>query len=348
MSGGINVKSAPRAPASSGIPLPHSLLTSSPKAEARRRGSELPRPTSQTPKHTPTHTPTHSPSLSPRRTSIPGPRAQNLTRDAPPKGHLFKRTGALPAPQVSRSAYSSPLTQRRLLPPHSKDTLDLGKTPLAPSYFPHDGNCNRNTFTNKNQTCDTSNLRPPPLLFRRAENSNASEDVSQRGAPENHPVPLNNSNLRPLPVQNSYSDATRGQSESASQSDEEMDSPEDSSPISSPGVVPLPPIVFTLPKMAVSTLDESTVKEAACTETHSPKVNMATVAPFSYRQVVTHPHTHTLCVFWRGADCVFFTFSLLTLYIVLSYTQTVVWEKNKERVNLIFRVKKKLCVRCCV
>ncbi|KAM9350602.1 neuron navigator 1 [Symphorus nematophorus] len=293
MSGGVNVKSAPRAPSSSGIPLPHSLLPTSPKADTRRRASDLPRPSTHTPKQTPTHTPTHSPSLCPRSSSIPALSFRDPTRDPGLKSQLFKRSGALPAPQVSRSAYSSPLTQRRVtLPPHSKDTLDLGKhTPLhVPSQFPHDGNRNRHTFTNKNQTWTTSNLRPP-LQFRRGDNSNtvskATSDVTpQREDPENHPAQsamLNNGNLRTPVAQMSYKPAITGRSDSTSQSDEEMGTPEDSSPASSPGPLPLPPIVFTMPAMSKATVDlhdQSLDKED---ETHTPRVNMATVAPFSYR-----------------------------------------------------------------
>ncbi|XP_076598272.1 neuron navigator 1 isoform X3 [Chaetodon auriga] len=294
MSGGVNVKAAPRAPPSSGIPLPHSMLPSSPKADTRRRTSDLPRPSTQTPKHTPTHTPTHSPSLCPRSSSIPGPSSRDPTRDPSLKGQLFKRTGALPAPQVSRSAYSSPLTQRRMPPPHSKDTLDLGK-PAPPHVPSHDGNRNRNTFINKNQTWGTSNLRPP-LQFRRGDNSNtvsqATREVVPQGEeepPGNHPdqsTMLNNSNLCPSLAPTNYKHAFRGCSGSTSQSDEEMGTPEDSSPASSPGPLPLPPISFTMPvmsKVAVDMQDQSLDKEAAFTEAHTPRVNMATVAPFSYR-----------------------------------------------------------------
>ncbi|XP_044065649.1 neuron navigator 1-like isoform X3 [Siniperca chuatsi] len=297
MSGGVNVKSAPGAPPSSGIPLPHSLLPSSPKADTRRRATDLPRPSTQTPKDTPTHTPTHSPSLCPRSSSIPGPSTRDPTRYPGLKSQLCKRMGALPAPQVSRSAYSSPLTQRRVLPPHSKDTLDLGKPapPHIPSQFPHDGNRNRNTFTNKNQTWGTSNLHPP-LQFRRGDNSNtvfqaASEVMPQRAEepPENHPAQstmLNSGNLCPSLAQMSYEHAIRGRSDSTSQSDEEMGTPEDCSPASSPDPLSLPPIIFTVPvmsKVAVDMQNQSLDMEAASTETHTPRVNMATVAPFSYR-----------------------------------------------------------------
>lgn len=256
MSAGLNVKSGPRGAASSGIPLPHSLLTSSPKTEPRRRGSDLPR---LTPKHTPTHSPTHSPSFRPRGSSTQGPRPQ-----ASPKGQLLhKRTGALPAPEASLS----PLAQRRapLTPPHLKDTLDVGTMALAPAGLTHDGN--RNTFTNQNQN---ASLRLP-LHCRRGTGGGK---VGGGGESHGHPLQVNNSNLQLPPIRSGCGHGVRGQSESASQSDEEMGSAEDSSPTSTPAVLPLPSIMVA-PPAAEQTVDQ---------ELHSPRVNMATVAPFSYRQ----------------------------------------------------------------
>ncbi|XP_032376599.1 neuron navigator 1 isoform X2 [Etheostoma spectabile] len=293
MSVGVNLKSPLRAPPSSGIPLPHSLLPPSHKADTLHGARDLPKPSIQTPKHTPTHTPTHtprhSPLLCPRTSSIPGPSSRAPKRDTGLKSHLFQRMGALPAPQVSRSAYSSPITQRRVPMPHSKDTLDLGKPapPHVRTQFPHDGNRNRNTLTNKNQTWGTSNLRPP-LQFRKGDNSNSVFMPQQEEEPpENHPAQStmpNNVNLRPSFAQMSYEHTIRGRSDSTSQSDEEMGTPEDSSPAYSPCPLPLPPITFSMPvmsKVAVNMLDQSLDKES--TERHIPRVNMATVAPFSYR-----------------------------------------------------------------
>lgn len=237
MSAGLNVKSGARGSAHSGIPLPHSLPTSSPKTESRRRGSDLPR-----------LTPTHSPSLGPRGSSTQGPCSQ-----ASPRGHLLlKRTGAL-------SAQSSPLGQRRA--PHLKDTLDKGTTALAPACQTHDGN--RNTFTNQNQN---GRLRLPLQFRRRAAGGRGAGGAETQG----HPLRVSNCNLQLPPV----GSGVRGRSESASQSDEEMGSAEDGSPSSAPAVLPLPSMVFATPA-AAQTLDQ---------ELHSPRVNMATVAPFSYRQ----------------------------------------------------------------
>lgn len=289
MSGGVNVKSVPRGPPSSGIPLPRSLLPSSPKTEPRRRASDLPKPSKQTPKHTPANTPAHSPSLCPRNSSIPGPSSTDALRDACLKSQLFQRTGALPIPQVSRSAYSSPLTQRRVHLPHSKDTLDLGKSQIL-SQLPQDGNRNRSTFANENQAYGAGNLRPP-LSFSRGDNSNivtqATADAipgRKEEPPKNHPaksVILSNCNIRPTLLY-SNQHTIRDHSDSGSQSDEEMGTPEDSSPASSPLPLPLPAITFTMPvtsKQVVDTQD----REATSEETHIPRVNMAAVAPFSHR-----------------------------------------------------------------
>ncbi|KAM6976889.1 uncharacterized protein FYW47_001722, partial [Aplochiton taeniatus] len=180
MSGGVNVKSAPRAPVSTGIPLPRSLLPSSPKAEPHRQASGLPRPSRQAAKHTAAHTPTqtlaHSPKASPRRSALPAPPSRDLLRDATLRNQLLQRVGAPPIPQVSRSAYSSPQTQRKE-PPRSRDTLDLDQP--AAAYVPpythasQNGNRNRNAFTNRNQHWGASNLRPlPELQTGRGDNSN--------------------------------------------------------------------------------------------------------------------------------------------------------------------------------
>ncbi|XP_041860406.1 neuron navigator 1-like isoform X2 [Melanotaenia boesemani] len=293
MSGGVNLKSAPRGTSSSGIPLPRNLLPTSPKTGRPRQASDLHKPLTLTPKPTPTHTPSHSPVLCPRNSSIPGPSSKGLVRDTSLKGQFFQRTGALPVPQVSRSAYSSPMTQRRLPPPHSKDTLDLRKATAAyiPSQFPHNGNYNRSTFTNKNQAWGASNLHPPPH-FRRGGNSNtvaqeANDSIPTRAGrpPENH-LPqsptVNNSNIYPTVLQSSYENAIRTHNDSASQSDEDMGTPEDSSPASSPDPPPLPFIAFTTPVIAsIKTQDQNLHKEGA--DMCIPRVNMATVAPFSYR-----------------------------------------------------------------
>lgn len=281
MSGGVNVKSAPHGPSSSGIPIPCNLMTSSPKPDPRRQARSLPRTSINTPKHTPTH----SPLLHPRNTNIPGPSSREHLRDAGQKNQLFQRTGAFNIPRVSRSAYSSPLTQRREAPPHSKDTLDLGRTGSAhiSSQFSHDKNCNRSIVANNNQAWRASNLRPN-LYFRGCENSNnptqkMSEVLPTRGGadpPENHLLEssiANNGNSRPIVV-HPRCKHTRGPSGSTSQSDEEMGTSEDSSVASSPDPLPLPLISFPMPVM-------SGFKNPK--DTQIPKINMATVAPFSYR-----------------------------------------------------------------
>ncbi|KAM9856176.1 neuron navigator 1 [Aulostomus maculatus] len=297
MSGGVHVKPGLRPPPPSGIPLPRSLLPTSPKTDTRRRTSDLPRPLTQTPQHTPTHTPTHtpshSPSHSPRSSGIRGRPSKDLRRDAGLRTPLVQRP---PAPQAS--AYSSPLTQCQAPPPLSKDTPDVGKS--APTqiqtHFIHDGNHNRNPLTNKNQAWGASNLRPP-LQLRRGNNSNSllplvSDVMSEREEepPETLPgqsTAVNDGNsLCPRFPPTSNQQHIRGHLDSNSQSDEEMGTPEDSSPASSPGPLPLPPTMPSMPvmcKVAVGIQDQSLQREAVPAEIHTPRVNMATVAPFSYR-----------------------------------------------------------------
>lgn len=289
MSGGTDVKSVSRPPAMSGIPVPHSLLPSSPKPDTRRRASDLPKPTTQTQKYA-QQTPMHSFSLCLRSPSISGPPPQDNMRDSSQKNSLHQRTSALPAPRISRSAYSSPLIQRKVPPPHSKDTLDLGKLVLldVPS---HD--TNRNTLINKNQTCRFSHQRQP-LQFKSGEDSNASRHTSREETPQREKealgthqtqsTVLNNSN--PSRPARAGKDAIKSRSDSTSQSDEDMRSPEGSSPALSPGPVPLPPIRISatvMSKITADVLDQSMEKQDFSSEAHSPRINMATVAPFSYR-----------------------------------------------------------------
>lgn len=287
------MKSVPRGPPSSGIPLPRSLLPSSPKTEPRRRAGDLPRPSKHTPKHTPAHTPAHSPSLCPRNSSIAGASSTDFLRDACLKSQFFQRTGAVPVPQVSRSAYSSPLTPRRVPLPHSKDTLDLRRSTPAqiPLHLPQDGNRNRSIFANKNQTYGANNLRPP-LNFSRGNNSNtltqAMSDAIQgreEEPPKNHPpqsIIMSNCNIRPTLIQSSHKRAIRDRSDSGSQSDEEMGTPEDRSPASSPLPLPLPSVTFSMPLSSKEGVDMQD-QEVTSTGAHTPRVNMAAVAPFSHR-----------------------------------------------------------------
>lgn len=294
MSGGVKVK-ASREPPSSGIPLPRSLLTFSPKADSRHRASDLPRASTQTPRHTPTHTPshtpTHSPLLLPRSSGIPGPSSMDSLGDASLKSQLFQRTGALPGVQGSRSACNSPLTQRRIPLPKSKDTFDLVTPDLAytPTQFLCHANRNRNTFTNNNQSLGASNLGPS-LQLRRGGSSNILSQTTSEGIQgreeeftEHHPAQstmMKNSNLCSSVPQRSFEDAIRGRSDSTNQSDEEMETPEDSSPDSIPGPLPMPPITFTMPVISKMSVKQDQGLEQ---ETHAHRVNMAAVAPFSYR-----------------------------------------------------------------
>ncbi|XP_056131430.1 neuron navigator 1-like isoform X3 [Lampris incognitus] len=293
MSGGVNVKSAPRAQTSSGIPLKRGPLPTSHKTDPRRHTSGLPRPSTHTPKHTPTHTPTrtptHSPTLSVRGCGDP---------DATLRNQLFQRVGAPPAPQASRLAHGSPLTPHRQLV-HPNDKLDLGKhtpthTATNTSHLPQNTNRNnKNPCSNRIQAWGASCL-PSPSQMRRGNNSSAAaqEDGDVlREKREVLSVPsslMANENLRPpfVPVTTALSPPVRGHRDSTSQSDEEMGTPEDTSPTSSSDSLLPTPVMLDLPffsKVSSGILDTGQHNEAAATETQTHRVNMATVAPFRYR-----------------------------------------------------------------
>lgn len=244
MSGGVNVKSAPRGSLPSGIPLPRSLLLSSPKVDPRHRT----RIGHQTLTQTPRTTPTHSVSLSPKNSSSP-------------------------APLPSHSSYCGPLNQCQAPAPSEQDIAALPKMVKQPSI---DGNHNRNTFTNQNH-------KWIPQTHR------SREDPAREGGPaENHPdySELSNyTNLRPSLSPLNCKNVKKGRVSSTSQSDEEMGgTSDDSSPIYSPRPPLLPtPITFKLPEILKMYGTQNPEQGVESVETHPPKVNMATVAPFSYR-----------------------------------------------------------------
>uniref|UniRef100_A0A3B3DKW5 Neuron navigator 1 n=1 Tax=Oryzias melastigma TaxID=30732 RepID=A0A3B3DKW5_ORYME len=276
MSGVVHVKTLPCKPSSSGIPLPNSLLPSSPRSDPRRRACNLPKPSM----HTPTHTPSQSPLLNPRNSTNSGLSPRTHPRGSAQKSQLFQRKAALPVSQVSRSAYSSPLTHRRA-PPHAKDSLDLGKQTPAyiPSQFLHDGNCNTSDLINKNQTLGPNTLPLPPHLKRENNFIPLVQEGKGKDAQAKHPPwssTVNNGNIQPSGSKPRQ--PIRGRSDSSSQSDEEMESPEDCSPLS----LPDPLIMCSAPIMSsVHSLDHSLQREEA--EAQGARVNMATVAPFSFR-----------------------------------------------------------------
>ncbi|CAL8366991.1 unnamed protein product [Lota lota] len=338
MSGGVNVKSVPRGPSTSGIPLPRSLLPTSPKVDPRRNTSSLPRPSTHTPKHTPTHTPKHTPTHTPTQTAtnLQKPRtllssssssssassscsnipdassSRDLLRDVSLRNQLLQRAAALPVPKASRSACGSPRSPRR----EPRDLLNQSKRahPSASQLththaLPQDGNRNENApCTNQNQEW-YANGHSPPLRFGRGRVSNTSarevgevpgEGDQEHGAPRARPMtePLapptgfSNVNLQPCPAHTtpSLDVAVRGRSSSSSQSDEEMWTPEDASPVSSPStLVPSPGSIGTpVTKESFSIQGLAQSNEAVFTETQTQRVNMATVAPFSYRLQVEH------------------------------------------------------------
>ncbi|KAM9829823.1 neuron navigator 1 isoform 7-T8 [Syngnathus typhle] len=257
MSGGVNLRSTLRTHPTSGIP-----RASLPTSHKTERTSNLPRSSTPTSKRKITHTPTQSPLLCPRSSS------KSSRRDVPTnaglKSPLLHQAGG----RNSSSSYNSPLTQRRVPPPH---ILDGGKPTQIHTDFSLDGNCNRNECSNGNQT---SSLRPP-LQFSRGEHSapGALNDVvpgKEQEPPKMDPARScisNNGNVH----QAIHQEPVRGLSDCAAQSDEEMGTPEDPSPPSSSSLPLLPPA------MPVSSLHP---KEPAPSET---RVNMAAVPPFSFR-----------------------------------------------------------------
>ncbi|XP_061645828.1 neuron navigator 1-like isoform X3 [Phyllopteryx taeniolatus] len=280
MSGGVKVASTLRPPAPSGIPLPRSPLPASQKADRHQRT-----PTS---KRTPTHTPAQSPLLCPRSSGLHKSSGRDVPSNAGPKPPPVCQPG-LRARRTSSSACNSPLTQRRVPPPHSKETLDPEKPTQIDADFSLDGNCNRNPCTNTNQTWGTSNLRPS-LQLRRGEHSTSRviHDVVPRKAeeaPKIHPAQssiANNGNVYQPPAPIRHREAIGALSDCGAPSDEEMGTPEDSSPPSSSSLPLLPPGMLALsatrrpPHRGLQT-------EPARVETRAPRVNMATVAPFSFR-----------------------------------------------------------------
>ncbi|XP_037129681.1 neuron navigator 1-like isoform X3 [Syngnathus acus] len=263
MSGGVNVRSTLRNHPTSGIP--RASLPTSHKTEG---SSNLPRSSTPTSKRKITHTPTQSPLLCPRSAS------KSSRRDVPTNAGLKPPLLHQAGGRNSSSSYNSPLTQRRVPPPH---ILDRGKPTQIHTDFSLDGNCNRNEGSNGNQT---TSLRPP-LQFSRGERSAPGELNDVVPGKEQEPPKMDparsciskNGNVYQAPTRAIHQEPVRGLSDSAAQSDEEMGTPEDSSPASSSSLPLLPPA------MPVS-LDTPDPKEPAPSET---RVNMAAVAPFSFR-----------------------------------------------------------------
>ncbi|XP_040927566.1 neuron navigator 1-like isoform X2 [Betta splendens] len=134
---------------------------------------------------------------------------------------------------------------------------------------------NRNTVSNNNHTWGSGNRRPPLQLRGTSTLPQVAKEDAEGGEEERPGAQAArsstvNSNLQPRPTQRSREDAAGRRSGSTSQSDEEMETPEDGSPASSPGPAPMPPITFSA--------DGRREKEA-----HAQRVNMAAVAPFSFR-----------------------------------------------------------------
>ena len=167
------------------------------------------------------------------------------------------------------------------------------------THLPQDGNRNGNApCTNQNQEWYASG-HSPRLQFRRGHVSDTSAQGGGEvpgqgrrggGAPGPRPTtePLappssvfGNVNLQPATP--SLGGAPRGRSSSSSQSDEEMWTPEDASPVSSPSTLVPSPNSAGTPDARETFGVQGQSGEAAVTETQTQRVNMATVAPFRYR-----------------------------------------------------------------
>ncbi|XP_077580628.1 neuron navigator 1 [Stigmatopora nigra] len=291
MSGDVKVRSTIRPPAPSGIPLPRAPLSPSQNMDRHQRTSDLPRVLKPTSKRT--HTPTQSPLLCPRSSSLrKSSCGRVMSANIGLKPSLIHHPGAPPASQTSSLACNSPLTKHRVPLPQCNDTMDLVKPTPNFTDFSLDGNCNRNPSTNMNQTFGTTNLRPP-LQFRRREQSTSRviDDamLGNEEAPNIHSAQFslaNNENINSPSSQTSHQQAFSNLCDFATQSDEEMRTPEEPSPASSTSLPLLPPGMLAMPAMNKPDLNElhhDLQKKATSLESESPRVNMAAVAPFSFR-----------------------------------------------------------------
>ncbi|XP_057717558.1 neuron navigator 1-like isoform X2 [Corythoichthys intestinalis] len=287
MSGDVKVRSTLRPHAPSGIPLPRTTLSSTPKMERHQRTSDLPRALTPTSKRT--HTPTQSPLLCPRSTSLRKSSCRDTSTNVGLKPSSIHQPGASHTSQISSLASNSPLTKRRVHLPHSNDTVDMEKPRQIPTDFSLDGNCNRSPCTNKNQTLGATDLHPS-LQVRRGEQSTSrlNNDVmlGREEVPNIDPTQVSIVNNGNMYQPASHQEAISSLSDSAAQSDEEMRTPEDSSPASSTSLPLLPPGMLAMPVMCKQPLDElhqDLQNEATSLETQAPRVNMAAVAPFSFR-----------------------------------------------------------------
>lgn len=283
MSGGVNVKSLPRAQPGSGIPL-HRTRLPSPKPEPKCTSSSLPRPS--------THIPVSN--RSPCSSSPTAVSSKDVLRDTTLRNqHLLlrgsppiQRSSTSPQTQTqdSRSAHNSPQVRRKVSP-LSRGNLDGPKTE---SLLDLRSNGNKNfqsgIFSSQTGRMDNANRLISEALKCHEERAASGSSQSKTGIPS---FRFSNNNLRPGPAATNVDTGllrvhrervSLQNSASSSFSDEEMCTPDDLSP-----EVPQrsPPKAIAVHKQDASSVEMLKAKQ-------TPKVNMAAVAPFRYRYVMAN------------------------------------------------------------
>ncbi|KAG9333816.1 hypothetical protein JZ751_010095 [Albula glossodonta] len=288
MSGGVNVKTAPRHQAGSGIPVPRSMIPS-PKTEPKQPSSGLPRPASQIPLGTKV-------SYSSSTSSSSSSSSRDLLRDTALRNQLLQQRTGLPLSQAqskapsratggrlngTRSAFSSPQVPRRE-EPRSKDTLDVHKGELSLESL-------RELRRNGNKNCllglggSRARLDNTDAPAQTGKGPSREEPATSPGQPREGCFPprrLSNENLL-SGLKAGSAPKKRGRLErgpSGSMSDEEMGTPEDLSPStpSQPQAQPQPQAPPPAPPTDAQSVKLPKGKQL-------PHVNMAAVAPFRYR-----------------------------------------------------------------
>ncbi|XP_015197655.2 neuron navigator 1 isoform X1 [Lepisosteus oculatus] len=274
MSGSVNLKIAPRTQQGSGIPLPRSLITSS-KPVDKNQGTGGTRQMKQLP--------VSAKGTTSSKELLRGSTLRSWERNQ----LLFQNTGmsracssskasyAFERDNGTRSAFSSPRISRKEAP-RSKDTLDVNKSSLAFDAF-RDQKQNRNKVTQQGNSGFSQNANED----LRENKSCTREDsaLSPCTAKERVPATFSNDNSLPnlAPTRTNSIRTDKGHLDFSvpgglgSFSDEEMGTPEDSSPTKqeqpvSPSVSVQGDSAIMLPK-----------------GNQPSQVNMAAVAPFRYR-----------------------------------------------------------------
>ncbi|XP_026055086.1 neuron navigator 1 isoform X3 [Carassius auratus] len=278
MSGGVNVKSLPRAQTGSGITL-HRTRLPSPKPDPKRTSSGLPRPSTHVPISNRTSC-SSSPTAVSSRDVLRDTTLRNqhlLLRGSPPIHHAS--TTPQTQTQDSRSAHSSPQVRRKESPLW-RGTMDGSRTE---SLLDLRSNGNKNfqsgTFGSQIGQMDNENSLISEELIFHEESPASGSSQSKTGIPS---FRFSNKNLRPCPAATNVDAGflrvhqervSLQNSASSSFSDEEMCTPDDLSP-----EVPQKPTPETtaVPKQETSSVEMLKAKQL-------PKVNMAAVAPFRYR-----------------------------------------------------------------